>query len=68
MLNFSTETTTHKPQRDDFTEITLRNKYGEYTIRVPQGDLLISEMFDDLIMPALLAAGYHQESIDNWLS
>ena len=68
MLNFSTENTTHKPLANEFTEITLRNKYGEYTVRVLRGDLLIGEMFDDVVKPVLLAAGYQRESLDNWLS
>ena len=67
MLNFSTETTT--PQRnDEFTEITLRNKYGEYTVRVLRDDMLIGELFDDVVVPVMLAAGYQRESLDNWLS
>ena len=68
MFNFSTETATHKPRANEFTEITLRNKYGEYTIRVPQGDMLIGELFDDVVVPVMLAAGYQRESLDNWLS
>ena len=68
MFSWTTETKTHKPQDDDFTEITLHNKYGEYVVRVPRGDLLIGEMFDDVVKPVLLAAGYQRESIENWIS
>ena len=69
MFSWTTETKTHKPQHnDELTEMTLRNKYGEYTVRIPRGDLLIGEMFDDVVKPVLLAAGYQRESIENWLS
>lgn len=46
------------------TKITLKDAYGEYNIEVPRTDLSIDEVFDDLVRPVLLAAGYSKEIID----
>ena len=50
------------------SKITLENQYGEYSVSTKKEDLHIAEMFDDLVIPVLLAAGYHQGSIDEYLN
>lgn len=41
--------------------------YPNVTIEVFPDDQTISEMFEQLIRPALIAAGYAKESIDSYL-
>lgn len=49
------------------TKLTLENDYGTYSVGINKQDLTIGSMFEDLVIPVLLAAGYQQESIDNCL-
>lgn len=53
--------------KENKTSITLKNCYGEYSISVPETDLTIVELFEGLINPILLAAGYAQSTIDDYL-
>lgn len=46
------------------TKIVLTNEYGEYSVSSVKSDLTINEAFDLLIVPALLAAGYSKELIE----
>ena len=49
------------------TRLTLKNEYGEHTVEVYGSDMCIEDMFDELIIPVPLSAGYAQESIDRYL-
>lgn len=50
-----------------FTAITLENENGQYRIKIPKTALNISDMFEDLIEPLLVAAGFSQDTIDDYL-
>ena len=50
------------------TTLTLENGYGKYTVEIPEMDLSIASMFDLLVIPVLLASGYAEGSIENYLN
>ena len=45
------------------TKITLETQYGSATIAVNQDDMNISDLWEQVIEPLLLAAGYHPETV-----
>jgi hypothetical protein len=49
------------------TKITLENRDGKYTVEVSDELVTISDVIDDLIRPVLLAAGFHNDTIDEYL-
>jgi hypothetical protein len=49
------------------TTITLVNSYGTYSITANKDDMGIGEVCADLLEPVLLAAGYHPESVKEWV-
>ncbi len=49
------------------TTITLQSRYGSISITIDRDDMNIMEVFEDLITPALLASGYSQETINDYL-
>lgn len=49
------------------TKLTLENEYGTYTIEVPKTDMTVIKMFEDMVEPLLLAAGYQPGSIARYL-
>ena len=44
-------------------KITLENEYGVYSVETFKSTDGIDSMFENLIAPLLLAAGYHPETI-----
>lgn len=50
------------------TTITLSNCYGAYTVTIKKDDMVLGEIFADLVKPVLLAAGYQTESISDYLN
>ena len=51
----------------EFTRITLENENGTYSIEVRQEQMNLVDTFEDLVVPVLLACGYSQEIIDEYL-
>ena len=49
------------------TEIKLKMDDLVVTVRVERGELSLSQLIDDLIVPALLAAGYHPDTIKSYI-
>ncbi len=49
------------------TSLTLKDGHGECSIEVPYTGLPMDEMVDNLIIPLLLAAGYHKNTINQWI-
>lgn len=47
--------------------MTLRNQYGSYSITKNMGDLPIGDILADLVRPLLLAAGYSEQNIEEYL-
>lgn len=47
------------------TTISLMNEYGTYTVSIHDKDLTLEDLFATAIEPVLLAAGYHQDSINS---
>jgi len=42
--------------------------YSTISVSVPADDLSITEFFEELIIPALLAWGFERSTIDEWLN
>lgn len=49
------------------SEITFKNQYGTYSIEIPDDDLDIKEVAEKLLVPVLLAAGYHIKAIEKYI-
>jgi hypothetical protein len=49
------------------TKLMYESKYGKYLFEIPYEDLTIDEFFSQLIEPMLLAVGYSQVSINEYL-
>ena len=49
------------------TKLTLENIYGKYTIEVPDDNMAMQKVVDDLIIPVLLAAGFHPKTIEEYI-
>lgn len=41
--------------------------YSTVSVSVPADDLTITEFFEELIIPALLATGFERSTIDEWI-
>ncbi len=50
------------------TKIEITNENGTYSIAIPHENVTISMMMENLIVPALLAAGYSDELITDAFS
>lgn len=46
------------------TSIALANENGTYTVEVEQTEMEIGAVIDELLIPVLCAAGYHQQSVE----
>jgi len=51
----------------DTTTMSLRDQYGECSITVNKGDLPIEDIITDVVRPLLLAAGYGEQNVDEYL-
>jgi len=54
-------------EEKESTSITLQNCYGEYTIKINDTDMDISSVLINLVVPVLLAAGYHRNSVKEYI-
>lgn len=45
------------------TKISFENENGKYMVEVDKEDMYLTEIICDLLIPVLLAAGYHYENI-----
>ena len=45
------------------TRITLETRYSKVVVEVPEDDLDISRLIDDLVAPALLAVGFAEGTV-----
>ena len=52
----------------EFTRITLENENGTYSIEVKRERMNLVDAFEDLVVPLLLACGYSQQIIDEYLA
>ena len=50
------------------TKLTLETPYGTILIMVPQKDLKLDSVMNDLVKPMLLASGYQAENINEYIS
>lgn len=55
-------------ENENFTRVTLQDKYGTYTIEVPYSDLSIDEMLSKVISPLLKAATYPSKLVDEYIN
>jgi hypothetical protein len=69
MFSWSAETKSYNAPNGavDFTEVTLRNEHGEYTIRVRRTELDVGGMVEDLLKPMMLAAGYAEKNVNEMM-
>lgn len=51
----------------DETTISLKNEDGTYIVSLPRGELDMEAMIHEIIVPMLLAAGYHHKSIERYI-
>ena len=49
------------------TTITLTNCYGSYSVHIPQDDITITTLLNDLVRPMLLGATYPKQLVDEFL-
>jgi len=47
------------------TSINFKDEFGSYTIEINKDGMTIDEVFEDLITPVLLAAGYSRKNIED---
>ena len=45
------------------TEITLKNEYGEYSVKVKQEGMTTMDLVENLVISVLLSAGYGEKTI-----
>lgn len=50
------------------TELRLSNENGEYSIRLRIIEMNIQDVFENLVVPVLLAAGYSNDAINAYLN
>ena len=50
------------------TTISLNDGYGSYTVEVDKVDMSMDEVFQELVIPVLLASGYQRENINQWIT
>lgn len=49
------------------TKLTLETSHGTYAAEIPQDDLNIDAVFEDLVKPVLYAAGFHPHMVMEYL-
>ncbi len=49
------------------TTLTLTDSYGSYTITINKIDNTLGTVVQELVKPVLLAAGYHPDSVSDYL-
>lgn len=50
------------------TKVTIENEFGKYTVEVDKDDMNLSELLDQLVLPALLSVGYHRSTLDKYIN
>lgn len=50
------------------TVITIENQYGRYQVAVKRGDLSITDIMNDCVIPVLIAAGYSEQTLKDLLA
>lgn len=50
------------------TRVTIENEYGKYSVEIPNRDATLDEVMNWAILPALKAAGYNSEAVDEYFS
>lgn len=48
------------------TKATLETEYGTVSVEFNEGDLTVDKLFESVIEPLLLAAGYQMPSIERY--
>lgn len=49
------------------TRVTLENENGIYTVEIPGEELNLPTLLSDAIAPVLMAAGYSDQIVKDWL-
>lgn len=52
----------------NFNKIKVWNENGEFTIKIPQINLSMDEMINDLIVPMLKSVGYAEANIKEYIN
>ncbi len=50
------------------TTVTWEGVHGSASVSIPQSDISIREAIEDLIVPLLVASGFHQETVNEYLN
>lgn len=49
------------------TTVTIKNGHGEYSVTVDYTGVAMDDMIKDLIVPVLLATGYHPDTVKDYI-
>ena len=49
------------------TSITIETSYSKITIEVDKEDMTMGELISDIIRPAILAIGYSEQTVNEWI-
>lgn len=56
------------PPKEKTTKITLENEHGTYSVEIRNTELTINALVRDVVKPVLLAAGYSESLVDEYLN
>lgn len=62
------ETKEYLPPKEKTTRVTLENEHGTYSVEVKDIELTMGKMVRDVVKPVLLAAGYSETLVDEYLN
>jgi len=49
------------------TSITIETSYSTIKIEVDKDDMTMTEVITDLIRPVIIAAGYSEQTVNEWI-
>jgi hypothetical protein len=50
------------------TKITFETQYGKYIVEVNKDDMHIESIMTELIIPVLIASGFHPDTISEYIN
>ena len=51
----------------NMTSITIETSYSTIKIEVDKDDMTMTEVITDLIRPVIIAAGYSEQTVNEWI-
>jgi len=56
-----------REEEQNMTSITIETSYSKITIEVDKEDMTMGELISDIIRPAILAIGYSEQTVNEWI-